>query len=458
MALLTYSERYFGVEGILMQDSQSFTIRTLGACTLRSPLVDEALGRHQTPRFMNDGQRIRFDDRIDGAGQDAPTPVTTSAALELAGPRERIFFDPSQVSIGIVTCGGLCPGLNDVIRGLVMEAWHRYGVRRVFGFEYGYRGLAGVDHAEPLSLDPEMVSEIHEQGGSFLRSSRGPQEPAMIVDNLQRLGINILFTIGGDGTLRGALAISEEVHRRNLAISVVGIPKTIDNDIHCLDQSFGFETAFSAAVGAIKSAHNEARGTLNGIGLVKVMGRHSGFLACHAALASSHANFVIIPEMPFGDKFGIEFRDWLVDRLSRRHHAVILVAEGAGQDFLNRQQPMKDASGNAKLADIGLFLADRLKHHLDQTGMEYSLKYIDPSYMVRSVQANAADSVYCWQLAQNAVHAAMAGKTELIVGRWHGRLVHIPIAQAIACRKQVDPEGDLWLSVLETTGQPAIVG
>lgn len=435
-----------------MNDTDGFTIRALGPCRFDTPIIDMATGRAQTPRFVDEDEHILIDDRVTG-GERTPAGRQT---LELAGPRRRLFFDPAQTRIGIVTCGGLCPGLNDVIRGLVMQAHHRYGVRDILGFRYGYRGFMPEYGHDPLQLDPESVSEIHEDGGSVLGSSRGHQDPARIVDRLIELGIDILFTIGGDGTLRGALDIAGRVAERGRRIAVVGIPKTIDNDIRYIDQSFGFQTAYTQAVATIMGAHNEARGTLNGVGLVKVMGRHSGFVACHAALATSHVNFVIIPEMPLGPHWEAAFLGALHRRLEARCHAVVLVAEGAAQAHLKADPTDTDASGNVKLKDVGPYLAERIDSHLDGLSMEHGVKYIDPSYTLRSVPATPGDSVYCWQLAQNAVHAAMAGKTDLVVGRWHGRLVHIPIRQAISARKLVDTESDLWLSVLETTGQPAV--
>lgn len=435
-----------------MTDLPRFGITTLGECCFPSPITELAADRVATPRFVDDRARILLDDHVERMSG----PVADMPAFERAGPRKSIFFDPDRTRIGIVTCGGLCPGLNDVIRGLVMVAWHRYGVRSIHGFRYGYRGFFPELAGEPIALDPEVVSEIHENGGSILASSRGEQPVERIVDRLVAMGVNILFTIGGDGTLRGALEISAAVRRRGEAIAIVGIPKTIDNDISYIDQSFGFETAFTQAVEAITCAHAEAKGTLNGIGLVKVMGRHSGFLACHAALASSHVNYCLIPEMPLGPDFGDSFYHALRQRLERRKHAVVLVAEGAGQEQLQKSAHVeRDASGNVKLVDVGRFLADRIQQRMTESGMEFSIKYIDPSYIVRSVPTTPADSVYCWRLAQAAVHAAMAGKSDLIVGLWHGRMVHVPIAAAISKRKLVDPEGDLWLSVLETTGQPA---
>ncbi len=429
-------------------------IRTLGEATLPSPIPDVAPSNAEMPRFTSEHERILLDDRLCTL-RSAANPEDLPS-LELAGPREKVYFDAATTKIGIVTCGGLCPGLNDVIRGIVMEAWFRYGVRKVYGFRYGYQGFIPRYGHKVLELDPEMVSEIHEDGGSFLSSSRGEQSTSEIVDTLQQMEINILFVIGGDGTMRGGLDISQEIHRRGASIAVIGVPKTIDNDLAYVDQSFGFETAYTEAVNAIVCAHNESKGTLNGVGLVKVMGRHSGFIACNATLATSHVNFCLIPEMPIRQSSGRAFFDALAKRLQRRRHAVIVVAEGFGQDLVPKEVRESDASGNVKLIDVGTLMVDLIKSNLNRTRMEFSLKYIDPSYIIRSVPAEPPDAVYCWQLAQNAVHAAMAGKTEMVVGRWHGRLVHVPIAAAISHRNVVDLQGDLWLSVLETTGQPAV--
>lgn len=436
-----------------MPSPADFQIDTLGAGSIVSPLAADwgELG------FVDDRERILLDDRAgtaaDGSGE--------RPSAELAGPRRTLFFDPAASTVGIVTCGGLCPGLNDVIRGVVMTAWHRYGVRRILGFRFGYRGC--TPQGEHVLLTPERVSDIHESGGTLLASSRGQQDVGVMADHLAALGVNVLCVIGGDGTLRGALAIADAARSRGHRIAVVGIPKTIDNDVEYLDQSFGFETAFSAAMHAIRCAHNEARGAPNGVGLVKLMGRHSGFVACHAVLATSHVNFALIPEVPFDLEGALGLLAALKRRLDARGHAVVVVAEGAGQALLQNTSAAqsgaaKDASGNVRLQDVGTFLADQINGHFQSNGWEVTLKYIDPSYIIRSVPANPADSVYCWRLASNAVHAGMSGRTRLVIGQWHGRLIHVPIAQAVARRKQVDPHGDLWRSVLESTGQPRLSG
>jgi 6-phosphofructokinase 1 len=340
-----------------------------------------------------------------------------------------------------------------VIRGLVLELADNYGVTDVLGFRDGFRGLANPDAAPPVPLTRDAVADIHNRGGTVLGTSRGLQDPGAMVDSLARLDVSVLFVIGGDGTLRGAAKIAEEADRRGLMLSVIGVPKTIDNDIPYLDQSFGFQTAFTRATDSIKSALTEASSTPNGVGLVKVMGRHSGFIACYAALASHDVDFVLIPEVPFLLGGQDAFLARLRHQVRQRGHAVVVVAEGAGQDLFEYDGAV-DASGNLRMADIGGLLRQRITADFLAAGEELSLRYVDPGYAIRSVPANGWDAVYCLRLAQAAVHAAMAGRTAMVVGRWHGRFVHIPIPVATASRNQVDPNGDLWMSVLEATGQP----
>jgi len=376
--------------------------------------------------------------------------------LEMAGPREMIYFDPSKVKAAIVTSGGLCPGINDVIRSLVMELYYRYGVRNIIGIKYGFQGFIPKYGHDVMELDPDIVKDIHTLGGSILSASRGIQDTDIVVDALERMNISILFCIGGDGTMRGAENITEEILRRNRNISIVGIPKTIDNDLMFIERSFGFDTAIQEAVKVIQCAHVEAKGAPNGIGLVKLMGRQSGHIAASAALAQPDANYVLIPEIPFDLDGENGFLKVLEKRLRERHHAVILVAEGAGQDLIRREgAPVEfDLSGNLKLSDIGLFMKEQIERHFRAIGMEINLKYIDPSYIIRSVTANASDSLYCGVLAKYAVHAAMAGKTGMVVGLVNDSLVHLPLKAVAAKRKMVDPLGNIWMNVLESTGQP----
>ncbi|MBV8816568.1 MAG: ATP-dependent 6-phosphofructokinase [Verrucomicrobia bacterium] len=424
------------------------SIESLGEPRFLSPL------RHgHSERFKDDTHRILYDDTL-AATQTAFRNGEMPLSFEVAGPREKIFFDPPKVTAAIVTCGGLCPGLNDIVRGIVNELYNHYGTTRIYGIRYGYEGLVPRLGHVPLTLRPESVSTIHTFGGTILGSSRGPHDVGEMVDHLEELGVDILFLIGGDGTLRGGAAINAELRRRGLPKSVIGIPKTIDNDIMFIDKSFGFETAFAEAVKAVSAVHVEARGAVNGIGLVKLMGRHSGFIACFATLAAQHVDFCLIPEVPFELEGSRGLLEALRHHIGQRKQAVIVVAEGAGQDLMQVSDE-KDASGNPRFGDIGLFLKEKITDFFSGRRMEINLKYVDPSYIIRSVPASPQDNVYCTRLAQAAVHAGMSGRTNMLVGRWHGSFVHIPFDLVTHGRRRIDPNSDLWLSVLETTRQPA---
>ncbi|MFC1883442.1 ATP-dependent 6-phosphofructokinase [Thermodesulfobacteriota bacterium] len=418
-----------------------FDISTLGTCRIST--------RMSGVRFIDDDERAIYHSTL-GELTTHQTAGGVPLSFEMAGPREKIYYDPSKLRCGIVTCGGICPGLNDVIRAIVLSLFHHYGVKTVFGFQFGYEGLSSSGGHPPIELNPEEVEDIHQKGGTILGSSRGPQDVSDMVENLERMNVGILFTIGGDGTLRGAQAISEEIANRNLKISVIGIPKTIDNDISFMHKSFGFETAVAESRSAVYGAHVEAIGAKNGIGLVKLMGRHSGFIAANATLANSEVNFCLVPEVDFTLP---AFLEALRERLERRKHAVIVAAEGAGQNLMENRDEY-DPSGNIKLNDIGSFLKNRIELYLKEKGMSSTLKYIDPSYMIRSTPANPHDSVFCLLLGHNAVHAGMAGRTNMVVGYWNGEYTHVPIPLAVRERKQIDPKGRLWSSVLASTGQP----
>ncbi len=402
---------------------------------------------------MVEEDRILFDDTLAMVAERG-VPLDRLPSLEPGGPRKKIYFDPKKTRVGIVTCGGLCPGLNDVIRGLVLELSHHYGVNRVVGFRNGYRGFIPDYGDDVIELTPSFVKNIDDEGGTILGTSRGGQDAELIVDALERLNINMLFVIGGDGSIRGAMEVVRVVTERGLKVAVVGIPKTIDNDIPYIDQSFGFQTAIGEATKSIAAASVEARSAPGGIGLVKLMGRHSGFISCYSTLAKDDADYVLIPEIEFaldGDRGLLEH---LRRRVESQGHAVVVVAEGAGQQHLEVEEPGTDASGNVRLGDIGRLLRRKIIEHFDTRQLECNVRYFDPSYAIRSVPANPFDSAYCLRLAHAAVHAAMAGRTEVIVGRRRRRFVHMPMPLAVSSRNHVDPMGDLWLSVLEATGQP----
>jgi 6-phosphofructokinase 1 len=434
------------------------TVPTLGPARITSPM-EPLLGgaRRTTEHYVHEGDRVLLDDTVAGVTARG-VPPEQLPGMEPCGPRRKIFFDPAKTRAAIVTCGGLCPGLNDVIAGLVRSLTHHYRVRRVVGIRNGYQGFCASYGHDVVDLTPESVRDIATDGGTVLGTSRGPQDPEEIVDCLERLHVNVLFVVGGDGSMRGAMQVARVIAERDLRISVVGVPKTIDNDIPYIDQSFGFQTAFSLASDAIRAAQVEAKSTANGIGLVKLMGRHSGFIAAYAALARSGADVVLIPEVPFALDGEDGVLAHLRRRVAERGHAVAVVAEGAGQDLVGDPDAGRDASGNARLQDIGPYLRRRITDHFADAGIETSIRYIDPSYAIRSVPANPYDSVYCVRLSQAAVHAAMSGRTEMVVGRYRRRFVHIPMRMAVSRRNQIDPHGDLWLSVLESTGQPVRFG
>jgi 6-phosphofructokinase 1 len=432
---------------------EDFLVTSLGKAGVVSPLKNTKRVKGPVFKFVADNERILYDvslDHFNRCKETGEIPVS----FEKAGPKENLFFEPAKTKVGIVTCGGLCPGLNNVIRSLVNELHYRYGINRVMGFKYGFEGLNPKYNHPVIEMTASMVSYIHLTGGTFLGSSRGNQDVGKMVDTLEIMNINVLFCIGGDGTLRGAHAIWKEIENRKLRIAVAGIPKTIDNDIDLIQKSFGFETAFSIANDIIRYAHNEASGAYNGIALIKLMGRDSGFIAASAALSIQEVNFVLIPEITF-DLYGQRgFLRVLKKRLEERHHAVIVVAEGAGQDFFDNTDTEKDASGNIKHKDIGVYLKDKISEEFTNRGFPHSIKYIDPSYIIRSAPANANDSKFSNLLAQNAVHAALAGKTDFVVGFWNNLFTLLPIPITVVRRKKIDIEGELWWNVLEATGQP----
>ncbi|MBO4404838.1 MAG: ATP-dependent 6-phosphofructokinase [Treponema sp.] len=429
-----------------------FSVESLGECKVKSPI--ELSLEHGAFRaaYVKDTSFVR--NRVNVFNKDELETDPKSTYLEKAGPREFIYFNPTHVTAGICTCGGLCPGLNDVIRAVVRCLWNRYGVRRIKGIQYGYQGFFAENNYDTIDLNPDNVDNIHKLGGTFLGTSRGGGDrTGDIVDSIERLGINMMFIIGGDGTQRGALDIANEIEKRGLKIAVVGIPKTVDNDLQFLDRSFGFETAVQKATQAVNSIHMEAKAQIGGIGLVKLMGRESGFIAAATALASHETNFCLIPEVPFELDGPNGLLHHLEDRLKRRGHAVIIVAEGAGQELLQSTN-QTDASGNKKLADIGTFLRDSINSYFKKKKVEINLKYIDPGYEVRASVTTANDSIYCERLGNNAVHAAMAGKTKIVIGLVHDKYVHIPIAMATLTRNIVDPESSFWRDCLDATLQP----
>ena len=436
-----------------MLTPQDLKVDNLGERRFRSPLKLSLRAEDGVGLFTPDESHLLY--RADFVG---PEDIRLDLSFEKAGPREQIFFEPERTTAAIVTCGGLCPGLNNVIRSVYLQLHHNYGVRRVLGIRYGYRGLNPANGVPPIELTTEFVEPIHKMGGTMLGSSRGPEDANVMVDFLESEGVDILFTVGGDGTQRGAHEIASEAKRRGLRLAVVGIPKTIDNDIPYVWESFGYKTALQEARKVLDCAHAEAKGVPNGISLVKLMGRHSGSIAAGATLASQEVNITLVPEIPFELEGEAGFLEYLGRRILARGHALIVVAEGAGQDLIPGEGEGTDASGNRKLKDIGSFLKERIEEHFAACGIPVTVRYFDPSYIIRSVPANTEDSLLCDRLGRNAVHAAMAGKTGMVLGLWYNTFIHVPVLLATRSKKQLSLESEVWRAVLSATGQPARFG
>ena len=429
---------------------QDFIVPTLGPATFRSPLGLSSVHGDGLGDFVPDEARVLYHIETEPG-----RPLRTDLTMEKAGPREKIFFEPGQCKAAIVTCGGLCPGLNNVIRSVFLQLHHRYGVPTVLGIRYGYQGLNPAKGPPPLRADARIrgadpQSRRHgaaivagagrSRGDRRLPPERGHQ-PALLPRRRRHAARHACHCHGSPA--------------RDAKIAVVGIPKTIDNDLPFVWRSFGYGTALEKAREAINCAHTEARDAPNGIGLVKLMGRNAGFIAAGAALASQEANFVLIPEVRFPLEGPGGFLDALRKRIAARQHAVIVVAEGAGQHLFACESGECDASGNRKLQDIGVFLRDKISQYFKAAGIAINMKYIDPSYIIRSVPANSDDSLLCDAMARHAVHAAMAGKTDVLIGVEHGQFLHIPICTAVARKKHLSPDSEFWLRVIESTGQPA---
>ncbi len=424
----------------------NFEIENLGDCKIPSPI--------RNPVFIKPGSRALLTNNSAILTKNIETGCSP-ASFEIAGPHRSIFHDPAWSRAAILTAGGLCPGLNHVIKGIVEILEFDYGIKTIYGIPYGYRGLAARHSLTPIMLDTEVVDTIHTNGGTILGSSRGQQDTPEMVDTLTRMNINLLFCIGGDGSLRAARDLADECRRRNLSISIVGIPKTIDNDLHFVGRSFGFESAVTATSPVIEAAHMEAKGSINGIGLIKLMGRDSGFIATYATLANPVVNFCLVPEEPFPMDGPNGLLKALERRFREKSHAVLVIAEGAGQDLVAGEEDRYDLSGNLLKRDIGEYLRRRISEHFEQLSIETNIKYFDPSYSIRSIPAVGADAIRCYMLARSAVHAAMAGRTNCVVGNLHTGNTYtlVPIDLAADERQKVDLNGDLWRAVLDATDQ-----
>jgi len=410
--------------------------------------------------------------------------VPKAVGFVRAGPRQTLHFAPEKgIRAAVVTCGGLCPGLNNVIREIVDSLHNLYGAELVYGVRGGYMGFTSsedtpyvlvssqkeehqfqsmqnptvVVNGETKFCEVISVANIHHAGGTVLAAGRGGHDTEAIVNFIKANNLQHLYVVGGDGSQRGALKVANACMELGINCSVAGVPKTIDNDLAEIDRSFGFETAVQAATTAIRAATVEAKcNKPRGIGVVKLMGRSAGFIAAHATLAAGDVDLCLVPEVPLvldGETGCLEHLKRVVDE---KGYAVVVVAEGAGEDILGQNCEV-DAGGNRKLPAIGSFIKDQINAFFKKCGTPATVKFIDPSYMIRSVPANAADSQLCTRLSQTAVHGAMAGMTGFISGVVHNRMVCLPMKYVVEqspCHMNV--EGHTWERILCDTLQPIV--
>ena len=360
-----------------------------------------------------------------------------------AGPRKEIAWDPIHTKVAIVTCGGLCPGLNTVIRELYITLHHKYGVKFVYGVKNGYKGFYSDNL---VRLDDDIIRDIHHKGGSILGTSRGGTDVKKIVDSIAHRGISHLYAIGGNGTQKGLFEINKEIKKRGLCVSVVGIPKTIDNDLCIIDKSFGFDTSVQEAQRAIQAAKVEIEAFNNAVGIVKVMGRNSGFIAMYSSLASKDVDCCLIPEIPFDIEYDHGVLHYIKECLHKKDKILIVVSEGAGQHYIN--DPV-----NKNLNDFGIWLCEVVRSNVPNV----CIKYIDPTYTIRAITPNASDSIYCTILAQSAVHGAFCGYTNFIVGPVNGKHAYIPLQMAIHETNTVSEDDRMWFRLISANGQPSFV-
>jgi len=313
----------------------------------------------------------------------SPTPPPTRLLSYLrAGPRKTTYHDPHQSCAAIVTCGGLCPGMNDVICSLTNTLKVTYQVPRVLGIRGGWWGFHKQENLPPMELDAAKVDGVQHVGGTMLGSSRGGFDADKVLQACVAWQVNLLFVIGGDGTHRGALAVADLAQALKIPMSVVGIPKTIDNDIGIIDRSFGFESAVAEAKVAIKSAKVEASCAPNGIGVVKLMGRDSGYIAAHSTISShGDVDLLLIPELKidFDVDSSTNIFNHLHNTLLNKGHAVVVLSEGAGAEHL-LQETTRNSKTSAdgtqpKLPPIGIYMKKRIQDYFNQVGWRWRRRW-----------------------------------------------------------------------------------
>ncbi len=335
--------------------------------------------------------------------------------------------------VGVLTGGGDCPGLNAVIRALVRRGTQEFGLEFV-GFRDGWRGPLEGD---TVPLDVQAVRGILPRGGTILGSSRtnpladtasagGRSGVGRIRDNLSGLGVDALVAIGGEDTLGVATRLHGE------GVQVVGVPKTIDNDLGATDYTFGFDTAVNIAMEAIDRLHTTAESHHRAL-ICEVMGRHAGWIALHAGLAGG-ANVILIPEKPFNIE---KVCAYVEHRFQTRYAPIIVVSEGAQpeEDDIQLADQRLDAFGHVRLGGIGQLLADEIEK---RTGKE--ARYTVLGHIQRGGTPTAYDRVLATRFGVHAIGAVHDGDFGTMVALRGTDIVRVPLADATRELKTVPPE------------------
>ena len=329
--------------------------------------------------------------------------------------------------IGVLTGGGDCPGLNAVIRAVVRKGEKEYGHTFV-GFRDGWRGpLEGLT----MELNIAATRGILPRGGTILGSSRtnpfkidGGVEK--IKANLEKMGVDALIAIGGEDTLGVATKLD------SLGVKVIGVPKTIDNDLNNTDYTFGFDTSVNIAVDAIDRLHTTAESHHRAL-IVEVMGRHAGWIALHSGIAGG-ASCILSPEVKFSvDKVC----EWVESRFKQSYAPIIVVAEGAipqDGDMVTKDQTL-DSFGHVKLSGIGDWLAKQIE---ERTGKEARTSVL--GHIQRGGSPTAFDRVLATRFGLHAITAASEGDWGKMVALHGTDIKRVPLASATTQLKLVNPE------------------
>lgn len=479
--------------------------------TIENPLPIEVRGddRDEGARIVVDARR-KYHDPLEGI-----TPAAWNLTMPEAGPRRYVSYpQKNQLKVGILVSGGIAPGINAVISGIIArhhayQAWSQK-INKNYALEIlGYsEALKGLLHAgrPAVPLDLKTVREAVNHGGSILPTARA-DELLDLEDPKQRDGaldkvtsrlinqqIDILYIIGGDGSMRAAHAISCRARRNPInELSVIGIPKTMDNDILWVWQSFGFLSAVEFAKQAILQLHTEVMSNPR-LCVIQLFGSDSGFVVSHAALASGVCDAVLIPEVNFTLK---QLSGYIRYRLQDRPHSdkpyggIVALAETAipldWREYVSATAEVADGSEKVILTPEELRAIETFESHgrrvhgqtpdalrsgglrlvsqilqreirkLGDRWSSYRVFTNEPRHLIRSIEPSVSDVIFAQRLGTLAVDNAMAGYHDFMISQWLTEYVLVPLKLVVLGRKRVPEHGIFWKSVRASTGQPDFV-